>query len=48
MDETVGILLHHKVMDGTAFSFLDFLLAQLCRYPNVKCQTFLDLLHAFN
>ncbi len=42
--DTVGLLLHHKVMDGAAFSFLDFLLAQLRHYPNVKCRTLGGLL----
>jgi len=42
--ETVGILLHHKVMDGAALSFLDLLLAQLCRDDNVKWRTLGGLL----
>jgi len=46
--DTVGILLHHKVMDVTAFSFLDFLLTQLRHYPNVKFHTFQSLLHKVN
>ncbi len=41
---TVGILLHHKVMDGAAFYFLDFLLAQLRQYSNLKWRTLGGLL----
>jgi len=42
--ETVGLLLHHKVMDGAAFSLLDFLLAELRGYDNVKWRTLGGLL----
>lgn len=45
--ETVGLLLHHKVMDCAAFSFLDLLLAQLRRYDNVKWWTLGGLLPQF-
>ena len=38
--QTVGILLHHKVMDSAAFHFLDWLLAEIRRYPLARFQTF--------
>ncbi len=41
--ETVGILLHHKVMDAAAFSFLDALLDELHRHPVVRFHTFRSL-----
>lgn len=40
----IGILLHHKVMDANAFSFLDCLLDVLGRYPNVEFHTFQTLM----
>ncbi len=40
----IGILLHHKVMDATAFAFLDQLLAELQQWPNVEFHTFQTLL----
>ena len=46
--DVVGILLHHKVMDGAAFSFLDVLLDRLCQYPNVQFHTFQSLLQQVN
>ena len=41
--DTVGILLHHKVMDAAAFSFLDALLDELHRHPVVRFHTFQSL-----
>ena len=41
--DTVGILLHHKVMDAAAFSFLDALLDELHRHPVVRFHTFRSL-----
>ncbi len=38
--QTVGLLLHHKVMNATAFDFLDWLLAEIRRYPLARFQTF--------
>lgn len=40
----IGILLHHKVMDATAFAFLDQLLAELQQWPNVEFHTFQTLM----
>lgn len=40
----VGLLLHHKVMNGVAFTFLDQLLSELRRYPVVRLHTFQTLL----
>ena len=40
----IGILLHHKVMDATAFAFLDQLLSQLHQWPNVEFHTFKTLM----
>ncbi len=40
----VGLLLHHKVMDGAAFIFLNQLLRELTRYPVVRIHTFQSLL----
>ncbi|MBE7472496.1 MAG: hypothetical protein DPW09_19610 [Anaerolineae bacterium] len=39
----IGLLLHHKVMDDEAFSFLDWLLACLTQYSNVQFHTFQGL-----
>lgn len=39
----IGLLLHHKVMDDEAFCFLDWLLAYLTQYPNVRFHTFQSL-----
>lgn len=39
----IGLLLHHKVMDDEAFSFLDWLLACLTQYSNVQFHTFQSL-----
>ncbi|MCB0069767.1 MAG: hypothetical protein KDD77_21535, partial [Caldilineaceae bacterium] len=36
----IGLLLHHKVMERTAFAFLDRLLAMVRAYPFVQCHTF--------
>jgi hypothetical protein len=40
----VGIMLHHKVMDDTAFEFLDLLTAELRHHPAVRMHTFQSLL----
>ncbi|THI84091.1 MAG: hypothetical protein CAF41_013370 [Nitrospira sp. CG24A] len=37
--DTIGILLHHKVMDDTAFTFLDQLLKELRHCPQVRFHT---------
>lgn len=37
--QTIGILLHHKVMDAAAFDFLDFLLGEIRRYPLARFHT---------
>ena len=42
--DTVGLLLHHKVMDGEAFSFLDALLRLLRSFPCIQFHTFQTLL----
>ncbi len=42
--DTVGILLHHKVMDDMAFTFLDQLLGELRRIPVVRFHTFKTLM----
>ena len=39
----IGLLLHHKVMDAEAFSFLDRLLSELKRSPAVRFHTFQTL-----
>ena len=40
---TIGLLLHHQVMDSDAFSFLAGLLDELTQYPVVRFHTFLSL-----
>ncbi len=40
----VGLLLHHKVMDASAFEFLDQLLREITRYTMVRLHTFQTLL----
>ena len=40
---TIGVLLHHQVMDPGAFSFLAGLLDELTQYPVVRFHTFLSL-----
>ena len=42
--EAIGLLLHHKVMDEEAFSFLNALLKLLRAYPCVQFHTFQTLL----
>jgi hypothetical protein len=42
--DTIGILLHHKVMDSAAFSFLRRLIESLRACPNVRFHTFQNLL----
>ena len=42
--ETIGLLLHHKVMDSAAFSFLDALLKLLRTYSCIHFHTFQTLL----
>jgi hypothetical protein len=38
--QTVGILLHHKIMDAAAFAFLDELLEEVCSYGLARFHTF--------
>ncbi len=40
----IGLLLHHKVMDDAAFSFLDDLLAVLAASPLIRCHSFHGLM----
>ncbi|MEK7762223.1 MAG: glycosyltransferase [Nitrospirota bacterium] len=42
--DRVGILLHHKVMDDTAFTFLDQLLDELRQFPVVRFHTLKTLM----
>jgi predicted glycosyltransferase len=42
--DTIGILLHHKVMDVTALTFLDQLLNELRHCPQVRFHTFKTLM----
>jgi peptidoglycan/xylan/chitin deacetylase (PgdA/CDA1 family) len=42
--DRVGILLHHKVMDDTAFTFLDQLLKELRHCPQVRFHTLKTLM----
>jgi predicted glycosyltransferase len=42
--DTIGILLHHKVMDDTALTFLDQLLGELRQVPVVRFHTFKTLM----
>jgi len=42
--DTIGIMLHHKVMDSTAFSLLERLIETLRIYPGVRFHTFQSLL----
>lgn len=42
--DTIGILLHHKVMDVTALTFLDQLLDELRQFPVVRFHTFKTLM----
>jgi hypothetical protein len=42
--QTIGIALHHKVMDERAFSFLGSLLDTLASHPSVRFHTFQSLL----
>jgi len=44
--DTVGIMLHHKVMDETAFGFLGLLLDELRRSKAIRFHTFQSLLKA--
>lgn len=41
---TIGIMLHHKVMDDTGFSTLAGLLESLCQWPMVRFHTFQSLI----
>jgi O6-methylguanine-DNA--protein-cysteine methyltransferase len=43
--QTVGVMLHHKVMDEQAFSFLGSMLDTLAWRPAVSFHTFQSLLH---
>ena len=42
--QTIGVALHHKVMDERAFSFLCSLLDTLASHPTVRLHTFQSLL----
>ncbi|MDX2032219.1 MAG: polysaccharide deacetylase family protein [Blastocatellia bacterium] len=42
----IGLLLHHKVMDMTAFAFLDWLLREITMFPNIRVHTFRSLMAA--
>ena len=42
--QTVGVMLHHKVMDEEAFSFLALLLDELRSHSGVRFHTFRSLL----
>jgi hypothetical protein len=42
--QTIGVMLHHKVMDERAFSFLGSMLDTLAPYPIVRFHTFQSLL----
>lgn len=42
--DTIGILLHHKVMDVTALTFLDQLLTELRQFPVVRFHTLKTLM----
>jgi hypothetical protein len=42
--QTIGVMLHHKVMDERAFSFLGSMLDTLASYPIVRFHTFKSLL----
>ncbi len=42
--QTIGVMLHHKVMDEEAFTFLDSLLDALVAQPIVRVHTFQSLL----
>lgn len=42
----IGILLHHKVMDTRAFSFLEALIKELNQYPIVQFHTFQSMLES--
>ncbi len=41
---TIGIMLHHKVMNDEAFLFLDLLIETLSKYPIVRFHTFQSML----
>ena len=42
--DTIGIMLHHKVMDSTAFSLVKRLIETFRIYPGVRFHTFQSLL----
>ena len=42
--QTIGVMLHHKVMDERAFSFLGSMLDTLASDPIVRIHTFQSLL----
>ena len=44
LQQTIGVALHHKVMDERAFSFLASLLDTLASHPTVRFHTFQSLL----
>ncbi len=42
--QTIGVMLHHKVMDERAFAFLESLLDALATHPTIRFHTFRSLL----
>jgi hypothetical protein len=44
--QTIGVMLHHKVMDEQAFTFLESLLDTLASHPIVRLHTFESLLQS--
>lgn len=42
--QTIGVMLHHKVMDGRACAFLEVMLDTLRSHPSVNFHTFQNLL----
>jgi hypothetical protein len=42
--QTIGVMLHHKVMDEQAFAFLESLLDALTSHPTIRFHTFRSLL----
>ena len=43
-DVTIGLLLHHPIMEADAFAFLEALLDELTRSPAVRFHTFRSLM----
>lgn len=44
--QTIGVMLHHKVMDERAWAFMDSLLDSLASHPSVGFHTFRSLLQS--